>query len=143
MTYINCTCDLFIYSIILMLWQYIRSSSGLYTIYLSYSNAFIYLFFLLCSSHLVLIRCKVLLVADIRTKLPLILYSSSITTQTLYLFLTIRERIYLFYCSIKTFSHSVNPLPYHTLLCHLKLYSTYLILKYQYTVLWLFRVSVI
>ena len=112
-------------------------------LFLSYPNISIYLFLSLCSSHLVLIRCKVLLVTDIRTKLPLILYSSSIITQTLYLLLTIRERIYLFYCSTKTFSHSVNPLPCHPLSHHLESYSTYLILKYQYTALWLFKVSII
>ena len=112
-------------------------------LFLSYSSASIYLFSSLCGSYLVLIRCKVLLVPDIRTKLPLVLCSSFIIIQTLYFFLTIGEETYLFHYSMKTFPHSTNPLPCHTLSHYLESHSIYLILKYQYTTLWLFKVSII
>ena len=56
---------------------------------ISYFNIFIYLFLTLYSFYLVLIRCKVLLVTNIRTKLPLVLCSSSITIQTFHLLFTI------------------------------------------------------
>ena len=58
-------------------------------LFLSYPSISIYLFPSLCGSHLVLIRCEVFLVTDIRTKLPLVLCSSSIIIQTLYLLFTI------------------------------------------------------
>ena len=61
-------------------------------LFLFYSSASIYLFSLLYSSHLVLIKCEILLVANIKTKLSLVLCLSSIITQTLYLLLTIGER---------------------------------------------------
>ena len=112
-------------------------------LFLFYLSASIYLFLSLCGSYLILIRCEVLLVTDIKTKLSLVLYSSSITTQTLYLSFTIERGTCLFHYFTKTFPHSTNPLPCHTLSCYIESHSVYLILKYQYTILWLFRVSVI
>ena len=112
-------------------------------LFLFYSNVSIYLLSLLCGSHLVLIRCKVLLITNIRTKLPFVLYLSSIIIQTLHFLFTIKERTCLFHYFTKTFLYSTNPLPCHTLSHHLESHSTYLIPKYQYTILWLFRVFII
>ena len=112
-------------------------------LFLSYPSASIYLFLSLCGSHLVLIRYEVFLVTNIRIKLPFILCSFSIITQTLYLLFTIEEGTCLFHCFTKTFPHSTNPLPCHTLSRHLESHSAYLIPKYQYTISWLFRVSII
>ena len=112
-------------------------------LFLSYPSASIYLFLSFCGSYLVLIRCEVLLVTNIKTKLFLVLYLSSIIIQTLYLPFTIGRGTCLFHYSTKTFPHSTNPLLCHTLSHYLESRSAYLILKYQYTTLWLFRVSII
>ena len=134
---------MYYYSCTLIVYKVVQQLIYNLILFLSYSSVFIYLFLSLYGSHLILIMYEVLLVANIRIKLPLILCLSSIITQTLYFLFTIKKRTYLFHYSIKTFPHSINSLPYHILPHHLKSCSAYLILKYQYTALWLFRVSVI
>ena len=82
---------MYYYSYTLIVYKVIQQLIYNLALFLSYLSTSIYLFPLLCGSHLVLIRCKILLVTNIRTKLSLILCSSSIIMQTLHLLLIIER----------------------------------------------------
>ena len=134
---------MYYYSCTLIVYKVVQQLIYNLILFLSYSSAFIYLFLSLYGFYLVFIKYEVLLLANIRIKLPLVLCSSSIITQTLYFLFIIEKKTYLFYYFTKTFLHSTNSLPCHTKLHHTKSHSAYLIPKYQYITSWLFKVSII
>ena len=117
------------YSYTLIIYKVIQQLIYNLALFLFYFSIFIYLFPLFCGSYLVLIRCEVLLVANIRIKLSLVLYLSSIIIQTFYFLLTIERKDLFFHYFIKTFLHSTNLLLYYTLSHYLKSCFDYLILN--------------
>ena len=80
---------MYYYSHALTVYKVIQQLIYNLALFLSYSSVSIYLFLSLYSSHLVFIKCEVLLVTDIKINLLFVLCLSFIIIQTFYLLLIV------------------------------------------------------